>query len=123
MTDAEAGDTQGEALLLQNLAVLLPALRALGIRRVEVTYAGARARCHRCEVTALPVNALARLRETPVVFRRRAADAGQPSVETFADTLPLSEAMQRFTLHWASLKFGYWQQADGLFYLDATYYN
>jgi hypothetical protein len=106
-------DPEGQVLLRQNLAVLVPALRAVGVRRVEVTYAGARGRCSRSGITVLPVDAMPRLRETLVEFQRKAADGGQMPVGSFTDTLPLSEALLSFTLHWASLAFGYWQQLDG----------
>jgi hypothetical protein len=110
MSDAE--DQRSETLLQQNLAELLRALRDLGVRQVEVAYAGSRGRYRQWTIALLPVETRARLRQTLVIHHRHAADAGQPAA-TFTESISLSEALLRFTQHWTSLKFGYWQRGDG----------
>lgn len=96
-----------------NLTLLLSALRALRVARVDVTYAGARGRCHSCAVSVTPSDALAELHDCRVVQYRLAADAGQPSLAHLSDTVSLPDALQRFALHWASLQHGHWQRGDG----------
>lgn len=96
-----------------NLTLLLSALRALRVARVEVTYAGARGRCHSCEVSVSPADALPELRDCRVVQYRLATDAGQQPIAHLSDSVRLPEALQRFALHWASLQHGYWQRGDG----------
>lgn len=101
------------AIQRRNLSELLTALRAMGVSRVEVTYAGARGRCTSCEVMASPPNVLPGLRHRLVEQFRLAADAGQPSPAPLSDTVSLRDALTHFTLHWASLQHGHWQRGDG----------
>lgn len=112
-TDEEA-ESEGveRALLRQNLGVLLAALRANHIRRVEVHYETARGRCLRCSITTVPVNALPSLKATHVTLHRQAADAGQPERLTFTETVSLQDALQRFCLYWLSAAFPHWRTED-----------
>lgn len=96
-----------------NLTLLLSALRALRVARVEVTYVGARGRCHSCEMSVIPADALAELSDCRVVQYRLAADAGQRPIAHLSETVRLSDALKHFALHWASLQHGHWQRSDG----------
>lgn len=96
-----------------NLTLLLSALRAFRVARVEVTYAGARGRCHSCEVSVTPADALPEMGDCSVVQYRLAADAGQHPIAYLSETVRLPEALKHFALHWASLQHGHWQRGDG----------
>lgn len=96
-----------------NLTLLLSALRALRVARVEVIYAGARGRCNSCEVAVTPADALPELRDCRVVQYRLAADAGQRPIAHLSETVCLADALKHFALHWASLQHGHWQRSDG----------
>lgn len=96
-----------------NLTLLLSALRALRVARVEVTYAGVRGRCHSCDVSITPADALRELRQSRVVQYRLAADAGQRPIAHLSETVCLADALKHFALHWASLQHGHWQRGDG----------
>lgn len=96
-----------------NLTLLLSALRTLRVARIEVRYAGARGRCHSCEVSGIPTDTLTELRDCRVVQYRLAADAGQRPIAHLSETVRLHDALKHFALHWASLQHGHWQRGDG----------
>lgn len=96
-----------------NLTLLLSALRALRVARAEVKYAGARGRCHLCEVSVTPTDALPEMHDCRVVQYRLAADAGQRPIAHLSESVRLPDALKHFALHWASLQHGHWQRVDG----------
>lgn len=97
----------------QNLIRLLEALRGLPLHHVKVIYAGEHGRVTHCLISASPIGTEHHLSAVTVEQFRPAASPSDSEESLSSESLPLTQALQNFALHWASLQFGHWQSGDG----------
>ncbi|MDP2227639.1 MAG: hypothetical protein Q8J78_09210 [Moraxellaceae bacterium] len=102
-----------ETMQRQNLLRLLEALRGLPLHHVKVVYAGESGHVTYCKVSVSPMGTEHHLSAGTVEQVRPAVSHSSPEEALSPETLPLTQALQNFALHWAGLLDESWPRGDG----------
>lgn len=102
-----------ERMQRQNLIRLLEALRGLPLHHVKVIYAGEHGRVTHCLISASPMGTEHYLSAVTVEQFQPAASPSDSEESLSSESLPLTQALQNFALHWAGQLDNGWPRGDG----------